>query len=79
MATPFYFCGHPSRAGNRYDTNTACLGEKVDDLMEVDEMTDHHLGEEVDDLMKVDEVTDNHLEEKVDDLMEVDEVANYSI
>ena len=20
MATPFYFCGHPSRAGNRYDS-----------------------------------------------------------
>ena len=20
MVTPFYFCGHPSRAGNRYDT-----------------------------------------------------------
>ena len=41
----------------RTNSNTACLRKKVDDLMRVDEMTNHHLREEVDDLMGADEVT----------------------
>ena len=59
------------------NSNLVCLGEEVDDLMEIDGIKSNLAWQEieVDNLMEVDEKVDHHLGEKVD-LMDVDEVVD---
>ena len=47
----------------RTNSNPAWQEIEVDDLMEVDEVLDHHLREEVD-LMEVDEVADSSISKR---------------
>lgn len=53
-----------------------CLGEEVDNVVDVDKLVDDGLGEEVDNVVDVDKLVDEGLGEEVDNVVDIDELVD---